>query len=756
MYLISIYFPLLSFLTCYFYAKKIGFKGVSFISILSLLFTFLSSLFIFLEIVVFNSSCWIEFCYWINIGKFKINWVYHFDSLTSIMLLMVSIISLIVHTYSLSYMQSDPQRIRFVSLLSLFTFFMLLLVTAGNFLQLLLGWEGVGICSYLLVNFWSDRASANKAALKALFLNRVGDFGMILTLIMIYDVFKSFHFKVIFDLTPMVVNEYYVLFGFFVNKIDLISFFLILAAIAKSAQFFSHGWLSDAMEGPTPVSALIHAATMVTAGIFLIVRFSSVLQYSPLLLNCIVIFGAITTVIFPFSGQNTNDLKKIVASSTASQLAYMFFIAGLLDSEGSIFHLFLHAFFKALLFSSAGSIIHGLGDQQDIRKMGGLVSLMPYNTFCFLVGSLSLIGLPAATGGYYSKDPIIENTMLLDSYFDDFLNLSSELGVVNTLYYNPKLIKIVFFGCYKGFWKFAIHDASKNIMFSLSILTLCSFVAPFMWEFLMAEDCMIFPFSEIVHFSGECDLNYYKEEEISSFLFWFILLICMSGLVHSEEIFSENIDSIFALPNHFYSYFDEISISDNVRWGFEYFIAKKFSGFFFSVADFFPIPIDRGFLEFFGPFFIISRSKFLYKIFSSLQSGFLYHYVSLYLLAVFLFTFFIYHNLSILSHFHDFIFFYFLYLFSMSFSNTNILIKKNVLFVNEVNIFSVKKFVLIIKFQINNLFTIFAFLINFFLEFSKINFRFVLKFFQKFPLYICIRYALVLYLLFWVFYHPII
>ncbi len=604
MYLLILYFPLMSFFINYMFGRFIGYKGATFISSFSLFLSVLVSAYIFFEVVLFHHICNITLFSWVKVGKFSVSWGFQYDALASIMLLMILLISCIVHIYSVSYMQNDPQRTRFISLLSLFTFFMLILVTANSFLQLLLGWEGVGICSYLLINFWSDRIAANRAALKALFFNRVGDFGMILALILVYESFKTLQFKLVLDLAPLLVSEYYDLGFIFISKIDLICFFFILSAIAKSAQFFLHGWLTDAMEGPTPVSALIHAATMVTAGIFLLARINPLLQYSSVMLNIIILFGVITTVIFSFSGQNTNDLKKIVASSTASQLAYMFFIAGLLDTEASIFHLFLHAFFKALLFLSAGSIIHGLGDQQDIRKMGGLFLTMPFNTFCFSIGSLSLIGLPAATGGYYSKDPIIENTMLIDNYFDDFVNLGSELGVVNTLYYNLKLIRLVFFGHYKGPKNVFPHDSNIIILFCLFTLTLLSFIAPLLWEILISEDSFVSSsFAQINHFFKEGDLNFYREEESTSYIFWLLIFICIGGFIHTQEVFGETSDTLNSI--FFYAYYDDIVIADNVRWGLEYLLVKKIISFYYVLSDFLFFSIDRGVLEFFGPLSLI-------------------------------------------------------------------------------------------------------------------------------------------------------
>jgi NADH-quinone oxidoreductase subunit L len=629
MYLISLFLPFFSF----FFGNFLGFKGVSFIVFFCLLFSVFASFFVFYEVLLTGSETRFFFFSWINLGHLKIDLGFVFDAIASIMLIMVLLISFIVHVYSLSYMQGDPNRNRFMSLLSLFTFFMLMLIVSSNFLQLLFGWEGVGICSYLLVNFWADRIAANRAALKALFFNRVGDLGMVLALIIILDNFKTLDFHLVFDLTSLVITETYILGPFSVNKIDLICFLFIIAAIAKSAQFFLHGWLADAMEGPTPVSALIHAATMVTAGIFLIARISPMLQYCPKVLNLIIIFGVITTIIFSFSGQNTNDLKKIVASSTASQLAYMFFVAGLLDNESSVFHLFLHAFFKALLFLSAGAIIHGLGDQQDIRKMGGLFKLMPFNTFCFLVGSLSLVGMPAATGSYYSKDPIIENTLLIDDYFDDFLNIGCELGVVNTFYYNIKLVRLVFFGHFRGPRVLHVHDSSFLITLCLFTLTLLSFVGPVFWELLVSEDSVFAQtFATINNFYREGNMNFFREEEVSFFLFWLIVLIVLFGLFHSEELFVDTQDSLNSLRT--YSYFQELIVSDNLRWGFEYLMVKKFINLFYSFSNYFFFSIDRGLLEYLGPLFVIKQSQKFFFLLSGFQTGFLYHYILVFIISV--------------------------------------------------------------------------------------------------------------------------
>jgi len=323
------------------------------------------------------------------------------------MLIVVTLISSLVHLYSTEYMSHDPHLTRFMSYLSLFTFFMLILITANNFLQMFVGWEGVGLSSYLLINFWFTRIQANKSAIKAMLVNRVGDFFILLALFAIYFVFNSLDYDVVFSLVPLMTTYQITIGNFLFSAIDLICLFLFLGAMGKSAQLGLHTWLPDAMEGPTPVSALIHAATMVTAGVFLLARCSFLFEFSPLVLNFIMLIGASTAFFASTTGLFQNDIKKVIAYSTCSQLGYMIFACGLSSYEVGIFHLSNHAFFKALLFLGAGSIIHAVSDEQDMRKMGGLKNLLPFSYSIMLIGSLALVGFPFLTG-FYSKDLILE------------------------------------------------------------------------------------------------------------------------------------------------------------------------------------------------------------------------------------------------------------------------------------------------------------------------------------------------------------
>ena len=372
MYLLVLYLPLISFLIISFFGRLLGNKGSFIIANFNMLLTVLLSYYIFYETVLKGSVCFLKLFSWFNIGLFNVTWGFIFDPVTGVMLIVVNTISLLVHFYSIGYMYNDPFSSRFVSYLSLFTWFMLMLVTADNILQLFLGWEGVGLVSYLLINFWFTIADANKAAIKAIIMNRIGDIGVGLGICLIYLEYKTLNFSIIFAISDMCQFDYIYFINNYFNTITLITIFILIGAMGKSAQLGLHTWLPDAMAGPTPVSALIHAATMVTAGVFILIRLSPMVEYSAIGLWIITLVGVLTSFFAATIGLFQNDIKKVIAYSTCSQLGYMVFICGLSNYSLSLFHLTNHAFFKALLFLSAGAIIHALSDEQDIRKYGGV------------------------------------------------------------------------------------------------------------------------------------------------------------------------------------------------------------------------------------------------------------------------------------------------------------------------------------------------------------------------------------------------
>ena len=401
-----IFLPLISALVTYF-GKFLGNKFSQVFSSFLITVSAVISVIIFYRGLVFNEYDNHIIFEWIRSGEFIANWSINIDPLSSVMLVVVTSVSAIVHIYSIGYMSSDPHKPRFMSYLSLFTFAMLTLVASDNFLQLFFGWEGVGLCSYLLIGFWYKRETANNAAIKAFIVNRIGDFGLAIGIFLIFYFFGTINYNEVFTLTPEFKSETIDFLGVKINLITVICFSLFIGAMGKSAQFLLHTWLPDAMEGPTPVSALIHAATMVTAGVFLVVKCSPIYEYSTQALNFVAVVGMITAIFAASIALVQNDIKKIIAYSTCSQLGYMFFAAGVGAYQVAMFHLFTHAFFKALLFLGAGSVIHAFNDEQDIRNMGGVWKKIPMTCALMLIGTLALTGFPFLSG-FYSKDAIIE------------------------------------------------------------------------------------------------------------------------------------------------------------------------------------------------------------------------------------------------------------------------------------------------------------------------------------------------------------
>jgi len=426
--------------------------GDRYSEIITTTFLFLSailSIIIFYNGIIYGEYANYKIIDWITSGNLKVDWSINIDPLSSIMLVVVTSVSSLVHLYSIGYMSHDPNKPRFMSYLSLFTFAMLMLVVSDNFLQLFFGWEGVGLCSYLLIGFWYKKNSANNAAIKAFLVNRVGDFGLAIGIFLIFNYFGTVNYEEVFAKVAENSAKEINFLGLDINLITLISLTLFIGAMGKSAQFLFHTWLPDAMEGPTPVSALIHAATMVTAGVFLVVRCSPIFEYSQIALNFIAVVGMITAVFAASVALVQNDIKKIIAYSTCSQLGYMFFAAGVGAYHVAIFHLFTHAFFKALLFLGAGSVIHAFKDEQDIRRMGGVWKKIPYTWCLMLIGTLALTGFPFLSG-FYSKDAIIEFAYFKNSNIGYYAMTVGILTAFLTAIYSWRLFFKTFHGKYNN------------------------------------------------------------------------------------------------------------------------------------------------------------------------------------------------------------------------------------------------------------------------------------------------------------------
>ena len=441
MFVGAIFFPLLGATISGLFGRWLGDKLAQWASVLCMVLAAVCGVLAFGQVALGGHPVVQPIWTWMDVGGLEVAWALRYDTLSVVMVAMVTFISTLIHIYSLGYMSHDATPPRFFAYLSLFTFMMLMLVTADNLAQLFFGWEGVGLASYLLIGYWYDRESANRAAMKAFIVNRVGDVFFMLGLALTYYVFGSIEFATIFPAVEEHTNELFL--G--VNAVELIAVLLFLGACGKSAQLGLHTWLPDAMEGPTPVSALIHAATMVTAGVFLVCRMSPVFEYAPVAKMIVTVVGASTAFFAATIGCVQNDIKRVIAYSTCSQLGYMFFAAGVGAYQVAMFHLFTHAFFKALLFLSAGSVIHAMSDEQDMRRMGGIWTKIPVTYAVMWIGNLALAGIPFFAG-YYSKDAILEASYASHSGVGIYAFVMGMVAAFLTAFYSWRLLIMTFHG----------------------------------------------------------------------------------------------------------------------------------------------------------------------------------------------------------------------------------------------------------------------------------------------------------------------
>jgi NADH-quinone oxidoreductase subunit L len=455
MYPAIVFLPLLGSAVAGLFGRVIGARASELLTTILLFTSAALSGYAFYDVAVMGHAQIVQIMPWITSGNFEADWTLRIDTLTAVMLVVVTGVSSLVHLYSIGYMHEDPSRPRFFSYLSLFTFAMLMLVTANNFLQMFFGWEGVGLASYLLIGFWYEKPSANAAAMKAFVVNRVGDFGFALGIFGVFYIFHTLDFDTVFRAAPSMVNHTFLFAGHQVDVMTTLCLLLFVGAMGKSAQIGLHTWLPDAMEGPTPVSALIHAATMVTAGVFLVCRCSPMFELAPEALKFVTFIGATTAFFAASVGLFQNDIKRVIAYSTCSQLGYMFAAAGVSAYGNAMFHLFTHAFFKALLFLSAGAVIHSMHHEQDMRKMGGLARHLPFTWAMMLIGNLALtgVGLPIlgiGTSGFYSKDGIINATFLSGTPMGTYAFVMTLTAALMTAFYSWRQFLMTFHGPYRG------------------------------------------------------------------------------------------------------------------------------------------------------------------------------------------------------------------------------------------------------------------------------------------------------------------
>ena len=611
--------PLVASIISGFFGKFIGDRNSEIVTTLLVLISAILSVIVFYEVIVNQYQDNIILATWINSGSLNVNWSMKIDSLSAVMLVVVTSVSSLVHIYSIGYMSHDPHKPRFMAYLSLFTFAMLMLVSSDNFIQLFFGWEGVGLCSYFLIGFWFKKETANAAAIKAFVVNRIGDFGFALGIFLIFYLFGTVNYSEVFEQIPTIVDKNLLFLGLEVKAIDLICLLLFIGAMGKSAQILFHTWLPDAMEGPTPVSALIHAATMVTAGVFLVVRCSPIYEYSELALNVITIVGMTTALFAATIALVQTDIKKIIAYSTCSQLGYMFFAAGVGAYNVAMFHLFTHAFFKALLFLGSGSVIHAFKEEQNINKMGGIWKKLPYTYALMVIGTLALTGFPFLSG-FYSKDAIIEFAYLRGNTVGYY---AAGIGIFTaflTSIYSWRLIFKTFHGEYNNN-KIKIEDTHESPLVMLIPLVLLAIGAIFAG----------FLFKEL--FIGNAGENFYWRESIlfleplstehppKWFLFLTPILVTFS-IPLAYYLFVKNKNVVNKIANHnqpLYQfllnkwYFDEL-------YNLIFIVPSKKIGLF--LWKFFDVKIIDGF----GPDGISSLIKKLSIKASKFQSGFIYQY----------------------------------------------------------------------------------------------------------------------------------
>ncbi len=621
-----IFLPLLAAIVSGFFGNKIGNKSSQIITSLFVSISAFLSIYIFYDVIINGYSNNVLITKWITSGMLDVNWSIKIDQLSAVMLVVVTLVSAIVHIYSIGYMSNDPHQPRFMSYLSLFTFAMLVLVTSDNFLQLFFGWEGVGLCSYFLIGFWYKKPTANAAAIKAFIVNRVGDFGFALGIFLVFYIFGSVNYEEVFRKVYLYTDNNLNFLGLELNSINLICFLLFIGAMGKSAQIFLHTWLPDAMEGPTPVSALIHAATMVTAGVFLVVRCSPIYEYSPVILNFITIIGMSTAFFAATIALVQNDIKKIIAYSTCSQLGYMFFATGVGAYNIAMFHLFTHAFFKALLFLGAGSVIHSFHDEQDINKMGGVYKHLPYTYLLMIIGTLALTGFPFLSG-FYSKDLIIEFAYLKGSAVGYYACGIGIFTAVLTSIYSWRLIFKTFHGEYNNNSQpiSSMHESPLVMLAPLLILAIGSIFAGFIFKDLFMG------YGSFANFwSGSIlFLEPLTTEHPPKYILFLTPVLVTIAIPLSYYIFLKN----KSILEGFIKSNQPIYLFLKNKWYFDELYEVLFVKSSKFLGKYFWKKIDGSVIDRFGPDGLSSLFKFFSIKAVKFQSGFIYQYAFIMLLG---------------------------------------------------------------------------------------------------------------------------
>jgi NADH-quinone oxidoreductase subunit L len=619
---IAVFAPIFAFLIAFLGGKIIGDRGAQFVTCTALIISAVLSCILFQDVILQGNTRTVTVMEWISSGDFVVDWALRFDALSVVMMCVITIVSACVHVYSVGYMSHDKAQARFMAYLSLFTFAMLMLVTADNLIQLFFGWEGVGVASYLLIGFWNHKHSANAAAMKAFIVNRVGDLGLALGIFVIFMVFGSVQFDVIFNDAQRVSDMVFPFWGYEIHALTLACLLLFIGACGKSAQLGLHTWLPDAMEGPTPVSALIHAATMVTAGIFLVARFSPVYEYAPDALMVVTYVGAFTAIVAATIGMTQFDIKRVIAYSTMSQLGYMFFALGVSAYGAAMFHLMTHAFFKALLFLGAGSVIHAMSDEQDMRKMGGIWKKIPI-TYAFMwIGSLALAGIPYFAG-YFSKDMVLEAAWADQSTHG---NLAYWLGVTAafiTAFYSWRLLIMTFHGKPKLSEKVMghVHESPAIMILPLFVLSVGAIFSGYVFYNMFVGEgradfwagaLFVLPANDTIEAAHHVPLWVKKAP----------LVAAVSGIVIASLI--------YGFGGAFAGWVARIFKPIHALFFNKYYIDELYNTLFLRpslwLGRVFFVWGDQKVINGLGPDGLAKQSRLGGKLLSKIQSGYVYHY----------------------------------------------------------------------------------------------------------------------------------
>jgi len=612
--MLTLFIPFITFVTSFF-ARFLGNRAASYLIIFSITLSWI------LSILMIKKVCLEEIIYsyqinWLQIYTFDLKFSFHFDSLSTIMTLLITTITLLVMIYSYSYLGEDPSIIRFLAYLSFFCFTMLTMVTSGNYVQFFIGWEGVGLASYLLISFWTTRNEANLSGLKAVIINRIGDVFFMFALGLMWTLFRSFDYGIIFSTFPAIVDENNIIIADtdIISLSSLLAFCLCVAAFAKSAQLLLHTWLPDAMEGPTPVSSLLHSATMVTAGVYLIIRSSFIFSFMPYLSNIMAFISIVTVIVSSLIGLYAHDLKKIIAYSTCSQLGFMLYSCSLGFYNFAFFHLVTHAMFKCLLFLCSGSIIHALSDEQDLRKMGYLLPFLPLTFTCMLIGTLALTGFPMLSG-FFSKDLLLETAYSSSSY-GIFIFSIATFAAFLTSFYSFRSFYLIFYSNLSSVFKSSfsiISEAPLLMLISMVTLTVLGIISGCLLEDVFVGLSGLFFWNHSIFYPLFIIIT--ESEYINLTLKLLPTFASILGGIFS--IYYLTTAYFFVILTYFYR---AITLVYN-KFHFDSFynlIAKSSTFFAYNVQY---IIIDRGLLELFATTGAVRTIKVFYDLFTFIHSG---------------------------------------------------------------------------------------------------------------------------------------